>query len=122
VLWTWTFLLSVLVLYPTFYPSWKGAIPIGFLVMAAALYTLFLPGLRRDPSLEAATPTASAAEQGVDSGQVGVGEGTLARPVAGSAAPGVETGSGEVRREPVSGGHRGQHRRRFARHHPPTRG
>jgi UDP-GlcNAc:undecaprenyl-phosphate GlcNAc-1-phosphate transferase len=125
VLWTWTFLLSVLVLYPTFYPSWKGAIPIGFLVMAAALYTLFLPGLRRDPSLEGAATTASTADQGVDSGQVGVGEGTLARPAAGGvagAALGAETGSGEVRRELVAGGHRGQHRRRFARHHPPTRG
>ncbi len=128
VLWIWTFLLSVLVLYPTFYPSWKGAIPIGFLVMAAALYTLFLPGLRRDPSLEGAATSASTADQGADAGQVGVGEGTVARPVvAGGAAVagaalGAETASGEVRREPAVGGHRGQHRRRFARHHPPTRG
>ncbi len=36
VLWTWTLLLSALVLYPAFYPQWNVAIPIGFAVLAVA--------------------------------------------------------------------------------------
>jgi UDP-GlcNAc:undecaprenyl-phosphate GlcNAc-1-phosphate transferase len=130
VLWTWTFLLSALVLYPTFYPSWGGAIPIGLAVMAAALYTLFQPGLRKDPVLEAVAKSAAPAEMGSERDNS-----RLERPGAGRRAEvgkagarpdpvvvGAEQLPAEQVREAAPGGHRGQHRRRFARHHPPTRG
>jgi UDP-GlcNAc:undecaprenyl-phosphate GlcNAc-1-phosphate transferase len=130
VLWTWTFLLSALVLYPTFYPSWGGAIPIGLAVMAAALYTLFQPGLRKDPVLEAVAKSAAPAEMGSERDNS-----RLERPGAGRRAEvgragarpdpvvvGAEQLPAEQVRDAAPGGHRGQHRRRFARHHPPTRG
>lgn len=120
VLWAWTFLLSALVLYPTFYPSWGGAIPIGLLVLAAALYTFFQPGLRKDLSLEAGAEADTLAVKGGRRGgrqpaePAGEGSGVM--------RPAVDTAAGEGRRELVAGAHRGQRRRRFARHHPPTRG
>ena len=130
VLWIWTFLLSALVLYPTFYPSWGGAIPIGFLVMAAALYTLFLPGLRRTPRSRGRTSAAQPIGPADAAAEAGCGRGApLARPVAlaghrpwPARRTATEAASGDARREPAAGGHRGQHRRRFARHHPPTQG
>jgi UDP-GlcNAc:undecaprenyl-phosphate/decaprenyl-phosphate GlcNAc-1-phosphate transferase len=117
VLWTWTLLLSALVLYPTFYPSWHGAIPIGVLVLAVGLYTLFQPGLRRDPSLDTAGRTRAAAGA-VDALGASRGSATapLASPVAGAAA---EEGRGL---ELTTEAHRTHHRRRFARHDPPMRG
>jgi UDP-GlcNAc:undecaprenyl-phosphate GlcNAc-1-phosphate transferase len=132
VLWTWTFLLCALVLYPTFYPSWGGAIPIGLLVLAAALYTLFQPGLRKDPSLEAQAAGAMAGGTAANAKAVGRsprrGAGSVdggsggAGGAVGVAGAGAEATSGDGRRDMAAGGHRGQHRRRFARHHPPTRG
>jgi UDP-GlcNAc:undecaprenyl-phosphate GlcNAc-1-phosphate transferase len=48
ILWTWTALLSALVLYPT-YRRVEGAaiVPAGIVVLGLVLYTLFAPGLRR---------------------------------------------------------------------------
>ena len=100
-LWAWTFILSGLVLYPTFYPRWNAAIPIVAVVLGVGLYTLFRPGRLRDAA--GAAPNA--------------GPGT-GRPVAERASPSPSPASGE----PWAAGHRAQHRRRFARHHPPMRG
>ncbi len=66
-LWTWTALLSALVLYPAFYPQWNAAIPIGVAVLAAGLYTFFRPGQRRDATL-ASGWTAPAAGVGLRRG------------------------------------------------------
>ncbi len=135
VLWCWTLVLSAVVLYPAFYPSWGGAGPIGLAVLAIVLYTLFQPGLRKDPSLEAsarATATGAgaaiaagvpgAAERRLPGGEDG-GEGTgteqRAATLTTSAPP--EAGATEGGAAGGDGGHRGKHRRRFARHHPPTR-
>jgi UDP-GlcNAc:undecaprenyl-phosphate GlcNAc-1-phosphate transferase len=48
ILWTWTALLSGLVLYPT-YRQVEGAaiVPAGIVALGLVLYTLFAPGLRR---------------------------------------------------------------------------
>jgi len=101
-LWGWTAILSGLVLYPTFYPKWNAAIPIAGLVVVVLLYTLFLPGRARDVGEAAAKSPAGAAA-------------TPSGPwPAGSADPAGAHGA--------QAGHRGQHRRRFARHHPPMRG
>jgi UDP-GlcNAc:undecaprenyl-phosphate GlcNAc-1-phosphate transferase len=138
VLWTWTFLLSALVLYGVFNRSWSGAIPIGLLVLAVGLYTLFQPGLRSEPapSVNAASSQTSAmtgagavaAAAGAPGGAVvAVGDTagtfvltTRAAPVGPADVPSAGKGAG--RTEAPSGAHRAQHRRRFARHDPPTRG
>lgn len=97
-LWGWTLILSALVLYPTFYPKWNAAIPIVAAVLVVGLYTLFRPG-RRTVAGDF-SPATGEASQG--SRPAGVGNAAA-------------THAGQ-------GGHRGQHRRRFARHHPPMRG
>jgi UDP-GlcNAc:undecaprenyl-phosphate/decaprenyl-phosphate GlcNAc-1-phosphate transferase len=132
VLWTWTFLLSALVLYGVFDRSWSGAIPIGLLVLAVGLYTLFQPGLRTD-SPQAVAGGATRADVGPALGAEAAGEVVAGRgqpsgtfvlkarpaPVAGGGTPdgGVATSGADV----STAGHRGQHRRRFARHDPTTR-
>ncbi|HXY43118.1 MAG TPA: MraY family glycosyltransferase [Acidimicrobiales bacterium] len=116
VLWTWTLLLSALVLYPTFYPSWGGEIPIGLGVLAVALYTFFQPGLRKEPALEATKVGARAVGVSADvTPKISV-PATPSVPAGESGAPdgfGLDTPAGP---------HRAHHRRRFARHDPPTRG
>jgi UDP-GlcNAc:undecaprenyl-phosphate GlcNAc-1-phosphate transferase len=139
VLWTWTGLLSALVLYPAFYPRWNAAIPIGIGVLAAGLYTLFQPGRRRDATLAngRAPVAAPGAEIGpgaaVAAGLAGASAGGREDPggpvpVTALETGGTPTGAGEP---PEAGDaaeathgetHRGQHRRRFARHDPPMRG
>jgi UDP-GlcNAc:undecaprenyl-phosphate GlcNAc-1-phosphate transferase len=103
VLWAWTAVLSALVLYPTFSPRWNDAIPIGTAVLAVGLYTLFLPGRHREHR--------EALSRGAGSGD---------------GAPGAPLAEGGpvalASRTPGRGAHRGQHRRRFARHHPPMGG
>lgn len=132
VLWTWTLLLSALVLYPSFYPSWGGAIPIGLLVLAAGLYTLFQPGLRRDPLFEgkerplAESAAAGSASEGVVATANGGGWRQRGTPgpaagVAGRASPPAGAPPGDSRHDIGAGGHGGPRRRRFARHYPPTR-
>jgi UDP-GlcNAc:undecaprenyl-phosphate/decaprenyl-phosphate GlcNAc-1-phosphate transferase len=137
VLWTWTFLLSALVLYGVFNRSWSGAIPIGLLVLAVGLYTLFQPGLRSEPaavadsaaspitamSAAALGPTAAAAGGAADASGDTAGTFVLtarAAPVGPRDTRDAVKGAG--RTEAPSGAHRAQHRRRFARHDPPTRG
>ena len=98
VLWAWTAVLSALVLYPTFSPRWNDAIPIGVAVLGVGLYTLFLPGRRREQGAlatgsPAGTPSAAGAE--------------------GSTSLGGSRSAGREHR---------LHRRRFARHHPPMGG
>jgi hypothetical protein len=46
ILWTWTALLSGLVLYPTYTKKGNDVIPIAVLGLGVALYTLFAPGGR----------------------------------------------------------------------------
>jgi UDP-GlcNAc:undecaprenyl-phosphate GlcNAc-1-phosphate transferase len=125
VLWTWTFLLSALVLYGVFNRSWSGAIPIGLLVLAVGLYTLFQPGLRAEP---AAAVEAETIRPGVPA--VGPEETQVASTMGASAPLAASVGSGSASDGGAAGGlgevppgaHRAQHRRRFARHDPPTRG
>jgi UDP-GlcNAc:undecaprenyl-phosphate GlcNAc-1-phosphate transferase len=47
ILWTWTLLLSGLVLYPTFTNKGNAVIPFGVAALGVALYTLFAPYGRR---------------------------------------------------------------------------
>jgi len=68
VLWTWTALLSALVLYPAFYPQWNAAIPIGVGVLAAGLYTLFRPGRRREAILANGRSPAAERAVGLEAG------------------------------------------------------
>jgi UDP-GlcNAc:undecaprenyl-phosphate/decaprenyl-phosphate GlcNAc-1-phosphate transferase len=57
ILWTWTALLSGLVLYPTYRPVEGAAIvPAGIVVLGLVLYTLFAPGLRRTNGNGSAEP------------------------------------------------------------------
>ena len=131
VLWTWTFLLSALVLYPSFYPSWGGAIPIGLLVLAAALYTLFQPGLRKDPSLENReqvlhSPSVrrlsrSAVDSSNSDGLQQIGTLETADRATSQVSGATASIARDARREAAAGAHSGKRRRRFARHYPPTR-
>jgi UDP-GlcNAc:undecaprenyl-phosphate GlcNAc-1-phosphate transferase len=131
VLWTWTFLLSALVLYPSFYPSWGGAIPIGLLVLAAALYTLFQPGLRKDPSLENReqvlhSPSVrrlsrSAVDSSNSDGLQQIGTLETADRATSQVSGATASIARDARREAAVGAHSGKRRRRFARHYPPTR-
>lgn len=56
ILWAWTALLSGFVLYPTFTHHGNLWFTFASLGLGIALYTLFRPGLRRQPGLELATP------------------------------------------------------------------
>jgi UDP-GlcNAc:undecaprenyl-phosphate GlcNAc-1-phosphate transferase len=122
VLWTWTFLLSALVLYGVFDRSWSGAIPLGLLLLAVGLYTLFQPGLRSDTA-SAADPDVNLAAGGVASRRADLaGTFVLApRPAPVGDAEAPDAGAAGDRGDASSGAHRGQHRRRFARYQPPTR-
>lgn len=110
VLWTWTFLLSGLVLYPAFLSTsradWGVAIPIGFLVLGVGLFTWFRPGGQRDFDIP---PVGAALDQRYPE-------------AVGAALDGAEMGPRVRPDAPADGQHRGQHARRFARHHRPTRG
>lgn len=69
ILWTWTFLLSALVLYPIFYHGWHWAILFGIGILGVGLYTLFQPGRRRDPPILAgAIGVATGAPAGASGG------------------------------------------------------
>jgi UDP-GlcNAc:undecaprenyl-phosphate GlcNAc-1-phosphate transferase len=46
ILWTWTALLSALVLYPAYTGRGDAVVPIGIAALALILYTLFSPGIR----------------------------------------------------------------------------
>jgi UDP-GlcNAc:undecaprenyl-phosphate GlcNAc-1-phosphate transferase len=46
ILWTWTALLSALVLYPAYTGRGNAVVPIGIAALALVLYTLFAPGIR----------------------------------------------------------------------------
>ena len=47
ILWTWTALLSAVVLYPTYTERGDALIPAGVAALAVLLYTFFAPGSRR---------------------------------------------------------------------------
>jgi UDP-GlcNAc:undecaprenyl-phosphate GlcNAc-1-phosphate transferase len=47
ILWTWTAILSALVLYPTYTGEGDAVVPLGVAALALILFTLFGPGLRR---------------------------------------------------------------------------
>jgi UDP-GlcNAc:undecaprenyl-phosphate GlcNAc-1-phosphate transferase len=118
ILWAWTFVLSAIVLYGSFYSGLRSEILIGIAVLAVGLYTLFVPGRRR--AEQAATGVAVA---GSVEGEEGLGQAELA-------AQGVDDGaSGASRETPGSpaetaaeAAHRPPRGRRFARHQPGTRG
>jgi len=46
ILWAWTLLLSLMVLYPTYTGKGDGLVPIGIAALALALFSVFLPRLR----------------------------------------------------------------------------
>ncbi len=100
-LWAWTFVLSGLVLYPSFSPQWNDAIPIGIAVLGVGLYTVFRPGRGRD-AINAAVPANGPRPSAEEAGLAPIGSGDD--------------------RDRRSGQHGPVHRRRFARHKPPRRG
>jgi UDP-GlcNAc:undecaprenyl-phosphate/decaprenyl-phosphate GlcNAc-1-phosphate transferase len=51
ILWAWTAVLCVLVLYPTFTNQGNAVIPVLVAALGIALYTLFHPGIRQRPVL-----------------------------------------------------------------------
>ena len=61
ILWTWTALLSALVLYPTYTRRGDAIVPLGIAALALGLYTLFAPGIRSRRANGEAEPPASAA-------------------------------------------------------------
>jgi UDP-GlcNAc:undecaprenyl-phosphate GlcNAc-1-phosphate transferase len=101
-LWSWTFVISGLVLYPTFYPRWNAVVPIVSAGLLVGLFTVFRPGLGRPPT--EAMGRVARAGSGESKGQPSEAERLLA-----------------VRDEQAEA-YRRAHRRRFARHHPPMRG
>jgi UDP-GlcNAc:undecaprenyl-phosphate GlcNAc-1-phosphate transferase len=151
-LWIWTFVLSALVLYPTFYPSWNGVLPFAAVILGIGLITIFRPAGRRrhlGPSADTPSPD-SAASLGVGAAaarRVSVpggpgGQASARRGVWGNDTPDRGRGmpgalpdvEGDDSYEDTAGsrvpggaddgpeGYRRVHRRRFARHHPPMRG
>ncbi len=115
-LWAWTFVLSALVLYPTFYPRWNAVVPFVVAILAVALVTIFRPGVRRRGTEHLAVAVANEAECDANS-------------LVDASNPREEEGAGPSRDGQSPAGHstdsdayRRAHRRRFARHHPPMRG
>jgi UDP-GlcNAc:undecaprenyl-phosphate GlcNAc-1-phosphate transferase len=51
ILWAWTTILSVLVLYPIYFHRGNGIIPIGIAALAVLLFTVLRPRLGADPAL-----------------------------------------------------------------------
>ncbi len=98
-LWSWTFVMSGLVLYPTFDPKWNAAVPIVLAILLVALLTVFRPGGRRP----AAGSSAHARRQ----------QAAVVR---------RETDRLRALGDEQVEAYRRTHRRRFARHHPPMRG
>ncbi len=105
-LWTWTFILSGLVLFPTFYPRWDAALPFAMGVLAIGLVTLFRPWSHRRGELSPEQELLAAAHEARATGRPG----EMATLPAGSGT------------EQEDFGHRRGDNRRFARHHPPMRG
>jgi UDP-GlcNAc:undecaprenyl-phosphate GlcNAc-1-phosphate transferase len=66
ILWTWTALLSGLVLYPTLTGRGDAVVPIGIAALALLLFTVFHPGLRqvREQGDESVDDAASSNGQG----------------------------------------------------------
>jgi UDP-GlcNAc:undecaprenyl-phosphate/decaprenyl-phosphate GlcNAc-1-phosphate transferase len=62
ILWTWTALLSAVVLFPTYTERGDALIPAGVAALAVMLYTLFAPGLRSRRAGAPAPPPAPDAE------------------------------------------------------------
>lgn len=116
-LWIWTFVLSALVLYPTFYPTWDGALPFAAVILAIALVTVFRPVGRHRASRSANGALAKAGAVADDSDP---GAHQLSAPKAGAVVSRARGGGDGA--DGGGEGHSRAHRRRFARHHPPMRG
>jgi UDP-GlcNAc:undecaprenyl-phosphate GlcNAc-1-phosphate transferase len=59
ILWLWTGLLSLFVLYPVYTSKGDGLVPIAVLALALVLLTFFYPGIRRvrrEDEAQAAAP------------------------------------------------------------------
>jgi UDP-GlcNAc:undecaprenyl-phosphate GlcNAc-1-phosphate transferase len=64
ILWTWTALLSGLVLYPTLTGRGDAVVPIGILALALVLFTVFHPGLRQARETDDETTDETASSNG----------------------------------------------------------
>ena len=63
ILWTWSLLLSGLVLYPVFTSRGNNVVPFAVAGLGLALYTLFHPGIRRmRPAAEASAESGPVAK------------------------------------------------------------
>ena len=143
-MWSWTLVLSALVLYPTFYPRWNGVLPFAVVALGVALVTVFRPRRTRHGELTPAPVLAETAEVSPD-GPIGPESGAarggpavlgtgVAVPTGGPRPPdpkkpqldATHADHDPTAEEGLAGGapdaYRRAHRRRFARHHPPMRG
>jgi UDP-GlcNAc:undecaprenyl-phosphate/decaprenyl-phosphate GlcNAc-1-phosphate transferase len=68
ILWTWTALLSGLVLYPTLTGRGDAVVPIGILALALLLFTVFHPGLRQVREEDDETDDETASSNGKGAG------------------------------------------------------
>jgi UDP-GlcNAc:undecaprenyl-phosphate GlcNAc-1-phosphate transferase len=93
ILWTWTALLSGLVLYPTLTGRGDAVVPIGIAALALLLFTVFHPGLRQArehgdrSSDDAASPNGKAAGEKAGGSLAAAQRATRTRPVGVSALP-----------------------------------
>ncbi len=65
ILWLWTALLSLFVLYPVYTDRGNGLVPVGILALLLVLFTFFYPGMRRVAREDEATDAAEAAAERV---------------------------------------------------------
>jgi UDP-GlcNAc:undecaprenyl-phosphate GlcNAc-1-phosphate transferase len=61
ILWAWTAVLSLVVLFPTYTNHGNAIVPAAIAGLAVALYTLFHPGVRRHGQVREVPPTPPAA-------------------------------------------------------------
>ncbi|MCB0962000.1 MAG: hypothetical protein KDA98_01635, partial [Acidimicrobiales bacterium] len=66
ILWLWSGLLSLFVLYPVYTGRGNGLVPIAVLALALVLLTFFHPGTRRARAAEAAEEAAREAAETAD--------------------------------------------------------
>lgn len=77
ILWTWTALLSAVVLLPVYTGEGTSFVPVGVAALGLLLYTLFAPGVRRarrgtgDAAVPADAPASSQAPEATASGTAG---------------------------------------------------
>jgi UDP-GlcNAc:undecaprenyl-phosphate GlcNAc-1-phosphate transferase len=91
ILWAWTALLSVLVLYPTYSDGQGNAlVPVGIAALCLALYTVLHPGVRSTRADRRATAAAPADDEAAGTGVAATGAGRSSV----DTGPGTATESG----------------------------